>query len=55
MSQLDSNLASPPRGYSVAKPKTNIFTVMLIIALIAMLLGCLFFLLEGKLQGLWLQ
>jgi hypothetical protein len=48
-------LASPAQSWSVQKPKTNIFTVMLIIALVAMLMGCLFFALEGKAQGLWLQ
>lgn len=49
MSQLDSNSAEPdlaPRGVLVQKPKTNIYTVMLIVAFVAMLLGCLFLYLE---------
>ena len=48
MSQLDSNLADPeaPRGVLVRKPRTNIYTVMLIIAFVAMCLACLFLYLE---------
>lgn len=47
MSQLDSNSANPPRGVIVQKPKTNIYTVMLILAFVAMCLACLFLYLEG--------
>ena len=46
MSQLDSTSANSPRGVLVQKPKTNIYTVMLIIAFLAMLFGCLFMYLE---------
>lgn len=41
MSQLDSPSASRQRGVLVQKPKTNIYTVLLIIAFVAMLTGCL--------------
>ncbi|TWT32331.1 hypothetical protein KOR34_40940 [Posidoniimonas corsicana] len=46
MSQLDSTSANAPRGVLVQKPKTNIYTVMLIIAFLSMLFGCLFLYLE---------
>lgn len=49
MSQLDSSSADPieaPRGVLVQKPKTNIYTVLLIIAFVAMCIGCLFLYLE---------
>ncbi len=42
MSQPDSSLASPPQGVIVKKPKTNVYTVMLIISLVMMLMACLF-------------
>lgn len=46
MSQPDLSSASPSRGVIVQKPKTSIYTVMLIIALIGLLMGCLFLWLE---------
>lgn len=46
MSQLDSSSANAPRGVLVQKPKTNIFTVMLIISFLAMLIGCVLMYLE---------
>ncbi len=53
MSQLDSNLddapvetIEPARGVIVKKPGTTIYTVLLIIATLAMMLGCLFLFLE---------
>lgn len=50
MSQLDSTSASgvtaPPRAGVVKKPPTSIYTVMMVIATVAMALGCLFLALE---------
>lgn len=46
MSQLDSTSASAQRGVLIQKPKTNIYTVMLIVAFVAMLIGCLLMWLE---------
>ncbi|MEM8865779.1 MAG: hypothetical protein AAGF31_09585 [Planctomycetota bacterium] len=47
MSQPDSGLAEPsPRGVIVQKPKTNIYTVMLIVSLVAMIMACVFLYLE---------
>lgn len=47
MSQLDSTLgASPKRGVLVKKPPTSIYTVLMIIATLAMTLGCIFLALE---------
>lgn len=46
MSQPDLSSASPPRGVIVQKPKTNIYTVMLIIAFVMMILACIFLWLE---------
>lgn len=48
MSQLDSTSASPIRTAAPAKPKTNIYTVVLIISLLMMLFGCLMMYLELK-------
>ncbi len=39
MSQPDSNLDSP-RGVLVPKPKTSIYTIMLIVSLAAITVGC---------------
>jgi hypothetical protein len=38
--------SSEPRGVLVAKPKTSIYTVMLLIALLALTFSCLVLLLE---------
>lgn len=46
MSQPDSSLASAPRGVLVQRPRATIYTVLLAIALVAILLGCLFLWLE---------
>ena len=46
MSQPDLSSANPPRGVVVQKPKTNIYTVMLMIALFAMIMACIFLYLE---------
>lgn len=42
MSQLDSGSANAPRGVIVKKPKTNIYTMMLLISLLALIFGCIF-------------
>lgn len=49
MSRLDS--ASAKRGVLVQKPKTNVYTAMLIIAFLAMLAGCLFLFLQIQKYG----
>ena len=49
MSQLESTSASP--GVFVQKPKTTIYTVMLMVAVAAMLLACLFLWLEISSYG----
>lgn len=46
MSQLDSISANAPRGVLVQKPKTNIYTILLILGFIAMSTACLFMYLE---------
>ena len=51
MSQPESNLddapeMAPVRGVIVKKPPTSVFTVMLIVATIAMTIGCIFLALE---------
>lgn len=51
MSQPDLSSASPPRGVIVKKPKTNIYTVMLMIALVAMIMACIFLGLEFNRYG----
>lgn len=53
MSQLDSTSGvSPKRGVLVKKPATNIYTVLMILATIAMLAGCLFLAMEWAKYGL---
>jgi hypothetical protein len=49
MAQPDFSM--PPMGGAVRKPKTNIYTLLLIIALVALLVGCLFLFLEIKRFG----
>ena len=51
MSQPDLTTVSPPRGVLVQKPKTSVYTVMLIIALVAVLVGCIFLYLEIRSYG----
>ncbi len=41
----------PPMGGAARKPKTNIYTLLLVIALVALLVGCLFLYLEIKRFG----
>ena len=40
MSLPGSNLADEPRGVVVEKPKANVYTVLLGIALVAIIIGC---------------
>lgn len=53
MSQLDSTSTSPmpARGGLVKKPPTSIYTVLMILATIAMSLGCLFLAMEYAKYG----
>lgn len=51
MSQPDLSSASAPRGVIVHRPRASIYTVLLAIALVAILLGCLFLWLEIKAFG----
>jgi hypothetical protein len=47
-----ANFAMPPVGGGPArKPKTNIYTLLLVIALVALLTGCLFLYLEIRRFG----
>ncbi|MEM9186814.1 MAG: hypothetical protein AAGB00_09995 [Planctomycetota bacterium] len=46
MSQPSSESGEAPRGVIVQKPKTNIYTIMLIISLLAMIMACIFLWLE---------
>lgn len=50
MSQPDLSSANPP-GVLVQKPKTSIYTMLLLVALLALLLGCLFLFLEINQYG----
>ncbi len=49
MAQPDFSM--PPMGGAHRKPKTNIYTLLLVIALVALLVGCLFLYLEIKRFG----
>ncbi len=40
-------------GIPVEKPQTNVYTVMLMIALVAILIACLLLFLEGRSFGAW--
>ena len=55
MSQLDSSSAegamAPAVGVIVKKPPTTIYTVLLIVATVAMTLGCIFLALEKARYG----
>ena len=64
MSQPDLSSANPPAGVLGQKQSISIFTIMLIVALVAMLFGCLFLFLEigeyggfgavsGRVSSLW--
>ena len=46
MSLPDSNSTEQPAGILVRKPRTSIYTVLLGISLVAIMLGCLFLVLE---------
>ena len=50
MSQPDLSSANPP-SVLVQKPKASIFTVLLMVALVALLMGCLFLFLEIRDYG----
>ena len=50
MSQPDLSSANPP-GVLRSKPKTSIYTMLLLLALLALLLGCLFLYLEINQYG----
>lgn len=41
MSLPDSRSAEPPRGVVVQKPRSNVYTVLLGIALVALIIGCI--------------
>lgn len=49
MAQPDFTM--PPMGGARRKPKTNVYTLLLVIALVALLVGCLFMYLEIKRFG----
>jgi len=49
MAQPDFTM--PPMGGVARKPKTNVYTLLLVIALVALLVGCLFLYLEIKRFG----
>jgi hypothetical protein len=49
MAQPDFTM--PPMGGAQRKPKTNVYTLLLVIALVALLVGCLFMYLEIKRFG----
>jgi hypothetical protein len=46
-----ANFAMPPVGGPARKPKTNVYTLLLVIALAALLTGCLFLYLEIRRFG----
>lgn len=50
MSQPDLSSANPP-GVIAQKPKTSIYTMLLFVALVCLLLGCIFLLLELNKYG----
>ncbi|MFV2066782.1 MAG: hypothetical protein ACC645_07345 [Pirellulales bacterium] len=50
MSQLDSRLANGGGAGYGDKPRANAYTMLLIVALLALLVGCLFLVLEVKFQ-----
>jgi len=41
----------PPMGGAARKPKTSVYTLLLVIALVALLVGCLFLYLEIRRFG----
>jgi len=45
VSRLDSS-SSEPRGVLVRRPRTSIYTMLLLVALLALVLGCLMLLIE---------
>ncbi len=51
MSQPTLDPVASPGGVLVTKPKSTIYTVMLVIALIALLMACLFLYLEIREYG----
>lgn len=46
-----ANFTMPPVGGPARKPKTSIYTLLLVIALVALLIGCLFLYLEIRRFG----
>ncbi len=49
---MESPSMTPARGVIVKKPPTSIYTVLMIIATLAMLMGCIFLSLEVARYGL---
>ena len=52
MAEVDFSMPAPPAAPG-RKPKTSIYTVMLLIALVSLLIGCLILWLEIKQLGGW--
>jgi len=50
VSQPDSRPVSGSRGLYGEKPRANMYTALLTVALLALLVGCLFLILEVKYQ-----
>lgn len=48
---MDSPTMAPARGVIIKKPPTSIYTVLMIIATLAMLMGCIFLSLEVARYG----
>ena len=44
-------LTTPTGGVSVQKPRSNVYTVMLVLALLAIIIGCVFLYLEIQEYG----
>ena len=53
MSQPESKSASRGRGVQVQKPQSNVYTVMLLISLVALVVGCVLLYLECVAYGVF--
>ncbi len=51
VSQPESKSASRGRGVQVQKPQSNVYTVMLLISLVALIVGCVLLYLEIDAYG----
>ncbi len=51
VSQPESKSASRGRGVQVQKPQSNVYTVMLLISLVALIIGCVLLYLEIDAYG----